>query len=103
MTSTSPSSELLVGVCNKAAQGGGLSRQIDEVVKRAGEHTPVIVRSIDFPKSPKAAVVQQLGRLIADGGRRVVVEDSDWRTMIAFSDFRARHGLGRPLSHPGSR
>ncbi len=83
---------MLVGVCNKAAPGGGLSRQIDEVVNRAGEHIPVIVRSSDFPKSPKAAVVQQLDRLIAGGGRRVVVEDSDWRTMIAFSAFRGKHG-----------
>jgi hypothetical protein len=84
--------QMLVGVCNKAAQGGALSRQIDEVVKRAGEHTPVIVRSTDFPKNPKAAVVQQLGRLITDGGRVVVVEDSDWRTMMAFSGFRGKHG-----------
>lgn len=83
---------MLVGVCNKAAPGGGLSRQIDEVVKRAGAHTPVIVRSTDFPKSPQAAVVQQLGRLIKDGGRRVVVEDSDWRTMMALSSFRGKHG-----------
>jgi len=84
---------MLVGVCNKAAQGGGLSRQIDEVVQRAGGNTPVVVRSTDFPKRPQAAVVQQLGRLIKDGGRRVVVEDSDWRTMMAFSGFRGKHGL----------
>ena len=43
----------LVGVCNKAPQGGALGRQIDEVVKRAGEHTPVIVRSTDFPVTRK--------------------------------------------------
>ena len=79
---------ILVGVCNKAPQGGGLGRQIDEVVKRAGEHTPVIVRSTDFPTSPKAAVSRQLGQLITGGGRRVVVQDSDWRTMMALSSFR---------------
>ncbi len=84
---------MVVGVCNKAAPGGGLSRQIDEVVKRAGAHdTSVIVRSTDFPKSPQAAVVQQLGRLIKDGGRRVVVEDSDWCTMMGLSSFREKHG-----------
>lgn len=38
----------LVGVCNKAPQGGALGRQIDEVVKRAGENTPVIVRIDGF-------------------------------------------------------
>jgi chloramphenicol 3-O-phosphotransferase len=83
---------MLVGVCNKAAPGGGLSRQIDEVVKRAGADTPVIVRSTEFPRSPQAAVVQQLGRLVADGGRRVVIEDSDWRAMMALSSFRGKHG-----------
>ena len=67
-----PSVDSLVGVCNKAPQGGALGRQIDEVVKRAGEHTPVIVRSTDFPSNPKAAVSRQLGQLItaaAAGGR----------------------------------
>ena len=83
----------LVGVCNKAPQGGALGRQIDEVVKRAGEHTPVIVRSTDFPNNPKVAVSRQLGQIIASGGRRVVVQDSDWRVMIALSRFRQQHGL----------
>jgi AAA ATPase domain len=79
----------LVGVCNKGPQAGALSRQIDEIVQRAGGITPVVVRSTAFPGSPKAAVVQQLNRLVADGGRRAVVEDSDWRTMMALTRFRA--------------
>jgi energy-coupling factor transporter ATP-binding protein EcfA2 len=83
---------ILAGVCNKAAQGGGLGRQIDEVVKRAGEHTPVIVRSTDFPTNPKAAVSRQLGELITGGGRRVVVQDSDWRAMMALASFRKQSG-----------
>jgi hypothetical protein len=84
--------QMVVGVCNRAAPGGGLGRQIDEVVKRAGEDTPVIVRSTEFPKSPKAAVVQQLDQVIRNGGRRAVVEDSDWRTMMVLSRFRKIHG-----------
>jgi energy-coupling factor transporter ATP-binding protein EcfA2 len=79
---------ILVGVCNKSPQGGWLGRQIEEVVKQAGEHTPVIVRSTDYPSNPKAAVVQQLGQLIKDGGRTVVVQDSDWRAMMALLHFR---------------
>jgi energy-coupling factor transporter ATP-binding protein EcfA2 len=82
---------ILAGICNKAAQGGGLSRQIDEVVQQAGDHTTVIVRSTDFPKSPKAAVSRQLGQLITRGGRRVVVEDSDWRSLMALLSFRKQH------------
>ena len=76
--------QVLIGVCNKKAQGGGLGRQIDELVKRAGEHTVVVVRSTDYPSNPKTIVAQTLGRLIDSGGRKVVVEDSDWRTMLAF-------------------
>ena len=83
---------ILVGVCNKSPQGGWLGRQIEEVVKQAGENTPVIVRSTEFPSSPKAAVVQQLGQLIKGGGRKVVVQDSDWRAMMALSSFRKQRG-----------
>jgi len=83
---------ILVGVCNKRAQGGGLGRQIDEVVKRAGEHTPVVVRSTDFPTNPKAVVSRQVGELITGGGRRVVVQDSDWRAMMTLSSFRKQSG-----------
>jgi energy-coupling factor transporter ATP-binding protein EcfA2 len=78
----------LVGVCNKAPQGGALGRQIDEVIERSGEYRPVIVRSTDFPSNPKAAVARQLGQLITDGGRRAVVQDSDWRAIIALTSFR---------------
>jgi hypothetical protein len=83
---------LLVGLCNKRAQGGSLSRQIDEVVEKADGRTPVIVRSTDYPSNPKAAVAVQLGELVNNGGRAVVVEDSDWRVMLASLSFRQQHG-----------
>ena len=82
---------ILVGVCNKAAQGGALGRQVEELSRRAAEHTAVVVRSTAFPASPKAAITQLLNKLVAGGGRRVVVEDSDWRTMAALSAFRKAH------------
>ncbi len=47
--------KLLVGICNKDSRGNGLKNQITEVVNRAGENTPVIVRSTEFPSSPRAA------------------------------------------------
>jgi hypothetical protein len=80
---------ILAGVCNKAPQSGALGRQIDEVIRRAGGITPVIVRSTPFPSSAKSAVVQRLKALADDGGRHAVVEDSDWRTMMALARFRA--------------
>ncbi|WP_237722709.1 ATP-binding protein [Singulisphaera acidiphila] len=82
---------LVVGVCNGTAKGGYLGRLITEVVDRAGENRPVIVRSTAFPANPNAAVSKQIGELITHGGRRVVVEDSDWRTMAAFRQFRKQH------------
>ena len=83
---------LLIGVCNKRAQGGGLGRQIEDLVKCAGEHTVVVVRSTAYPSNPKTVVAQLLDKLITGGGRKVVVEDSDWRTMLAFESFREKHG-----------
>lgn len=86
---------LLVGICDRSARGGGLSKQITEVEQTAAGHArsvvPVIVRSSEFPASPGAQVVRQIGELIKRGGRRVVVQDSDWRLMSAMRGFRARH------------
>ncbi len=86
---------LLVAICNRSAKGGGLGRQVEEVEKRSGAATPavtpVLVRSTEFPTSPAAAVSKQIGRLITGGGRRVVVEDSDWRAMGAMRAFRRAH------------
>ena len=83
---------LLAGVCNRSPQGGWLGKQIEELMQRAGEHTPVAVRSTAYPTNPKAAVSQLIGKLITRGGRRVVVEDSDWRIMQAFARFKQKHG-----------
>ena len=86
---------LLVGVCDKPAKGGGLGKQVADVEQKTGAATPavtpILVRSSDFPTSPKTEVAKQIGRLVARGGRRVVVEDSDWRAIRAFLDFRVVH------------
>lgn len=86
---------LLVGVCNRSAKGGGLGKQVEQIERRTGAATPavtpVIVRSSEFPTTPAAAVSKQIGRLITRGGRRVVVEDSDWRAMQAMRGFREQH------------
>jgi energy-coupling factor transporter ATP-binding protein EcfA2 len=84
---------ILIGICNKRAQGGALLKQIEEVVEQAGGYTPVIVRSTDFPSNPQAIVSREINRLISDGGRCVVVQDSDWRTMMALAAFRQQHEM----------
>jgi hypothetical protein len=79
---------LLVAVCNRGTQGGGLGRQVKEVQTRAGENKAVLVRSTNFPTNPKTEVCKQVANVITKGGRRVVVEDTSWRTMLALRDFR---------------
>jgi energy-coupling factor transporter ATP-binding protein EcfA2 len=89
-----PADTLLVGLCNKDARGGHLGREVESVTSRAArsERVPVIARSTGFPTNPKTKIAQQIADLITSGGRRVVVEDSDWRTMLAFQGFQAQHG-----------
>jgi GTPase SAR1 family protein len=83
--------KIIVGVCNKAARGGALARQVEELSRRAAEDTAVVVRSTSFPVSPKAAITQLLNTFVEAGRRKVVVEDSDWRTMAALAAFRKVH------------
>jgi energy-coupling factor transporter ATP-binding protein EcfA2 len=82
---------LLVGLCNKDARGGGLGRQIEALASVAERREPVAVRSTEFPASAKALIAQQLGAFIASGGRRLVIEDAEWRKMAAFRAFRGWH------------
>ncbi len=83
---------LLIGICNKGAQGGGLLREVRSLSARANDRRIVIARTTDFPKSPKAQTSIEVGDLIAKGARRTVVEDSDWRAMMAFPEFKNIHG-----------
>lgn len=80
---------LLVGICNEPPRGGRLAKQIELVAKAAGDRVPVFVRSTEFPSGPKRSVSKELD---AAGGIRVVVEDSAWRTMLAYRDFLDRAG-----------
>jgi hypothetical protein len=85
-------SRLLVAVCERGAQGGGLGRQIDESLRRAGENHLVLVRSTAFPSNPNTAVSRQIADAVRRGGRRVVVENGDWRRLLAFRAFHGRRG-----------
>jgi hypothetical protein len=83
--------KLLVAVCNKSANGGGLARQVSEVERRAGENAVALVRSTNFPK-PTSQVGKQIGHLVKRGGLAVPVENADLRRMLAFEAFRRQHG-----------
>lgn len=82
--------KLLVAVCNRKPQGGGLANQVAEVERRAGDIPVAIVRTTDFP-GPSAQVTKQIGKLLKRDARRVVVENADWRRMLAFEAFRQQH------------
>lgn len=83
--------KLLAAVCNKSAKGGGLGRQITEVVTRAGEVPVGLVRSAPFPSSPTAAVVKQIADVVRRGGRQVEVPDAEWRTIRALQEYEKAH------------
>ena len=81
-----------VGICNGGASGGKLSRQLAETVVAAQgaqpPRVPVAVRATGYPgKSPTTQIAKQFAAMIKEGGRRVVIEDAEWRTMDALRAF----------------
>ncbi len=83
-----PRESIVVTLCNKAPQGGGLSAQIDRAAKRAGGQILALVRCGEFPSNTGTAVAKKLSQL-EKGSRQAVVEDSDWRKFVAFRAYRA--------------
>ncbi len=84
--------EAIVGLCQKSPQGGGLQREIETLEAVANNRKIIIVRSLPYPKNPNTQIAHYLGRLITNGARRVLIEDSDWRAMIAFEAFLNENG-----------
>lgn len=87
-------SRTLVAICNQRAQGGALGRAVDAARERARnqDRRCVVIRTTSFPDNPRAVIAQKLGELIAEGGARIVVEDSHWRAMAAMPSFVMKHG-----------
>lgn len=83
---------LVVGIGNRDTRGGGLLKQLVALRELAGERPVGIVRCSEFPGNPRTEVFKALGQLLHDGGRRVTVQDGDWRTIMAFRAFTARYG-----------
>ncbi len=83
---------LLVAVCNQPTQRNKLEQQIEQIEKRCGELPVALVRNVPFPKTKGAKSVERIAKLIKQNGRRVVVENAEWRRMLAFEAFRQQHG-----------
>ncbi len=83
------------GVCNAGASGGKLSRQVADLTAAARgaqpARVPVAVRSTEYPgKTPGSQIAKQFAAMIKEGGRRVVIEDAEWRTIQALREFLPR-------------
>ncbi|NTX15092.1 DUF853 family protein [Myxococcus sp. CA056] len=83
--------KLILALCEHSSRGGHLGRQMAEALKAAAGKTPVLVRTSEFPATKGTVVEDQLGHLFRQGGRRVVLGDSDLRDLSALRDFRAQH------------
>ncbi len=83
----------LIQLTNKSHRGGGLSRQLDALLKAAAEarSVPVALRSSDFGGGAGSAVAKHLGALFKAHGRKVVVDNASWRTMMAYRAFWLQH------------
>ena len=83
---------LLIGLCQKSSAGGALLKQIKVFEKLAAGYIPVIIRTTEFPTNPRTQTAQKIGQLLSSGGRRAMIVDSDWRTMLAIQSFQELQG-----------
>jgi energy-coupling factor transporter ATP-binding protein EcfA2 len=83
--------QILVVVCNRAPQGGGLRDQFEDARRRAGHRTLALLRCGEFPRNPNTQMHAVLVEILKKGGRKAVFEESDQRTLAAFRRFREAH------------
>lgn len=83
---------LLLGLCQNSAKGGSLLREVNAFEKAAQNSIPVLLRTTAFPSNPTTKTAKRIGEILVNGGRRAVITDSDWRTMLAIQSFQAQHG-----------
>jgi hypothetical protein len=87
------SEQLHVALCNRTAQFGWLARQISQHAKKVEDDPArpigVFTRNDDFPRAK--SVEAELAAALRPGGRKVVIQDADWRAMLALRRFRERH------------
>jgi hypothetical protein len=57
-----------------------------------GGQRVLILRSTEFPRGARTQVGQLLEEIAAVGGQRLVVQNSEWRALLAMEVFRAEHG-----------
>jgi Helicase HerA, central domain len=83
-----------VCLANKSTRGGGLSRQLDQLLSSAEQHhmPPVAVRCSEFASGNSGPIAERLGRITRAGGRRVLLDSGSLRTLHAYVAFAEKHG-----------
>jgi len=92
VSTDSGAAKLVVGLCDKPPQGGALGKQVDALREQASssQAVPVALRSSEYPRPGSSLVSQKLKGLLQDGGRRVVITDTEWRRLHALRGFMSQ-------------
>jgi energy-coupling factor transporter ATP-binding protein EcfA2 len=78
----------VVAMTNRPPQGGHLGKQLETLRKVVNTGAiPIALRNSDFQFKAKSAISQRVGELIAAGGRTVVLEERELRTIRAARDL----------------
>jgi hypothetical protein len=78
----------VIAMTNRPPQGGHLGKQLDALRTLAQSGViPIALRNSDFQFKAKSAISQRVGELIAAGGRTVVLEERELRTIRAARDL----------------
>src|SRR5262249_23906127 len=86
LSAAAESAELAIAVTNRGYQRGSFAGAIEALRKSAGTATPVAVRTLKFPHGE--ACDQAIAQLLKAGGRRVYVDASALRVLVAFQRFQ---------------
>jgi len=82
-----------VAVTEAGTRGGRLLRQMQAAQADAEKKASIVLLRTDaFAKTPTAKTAKTLGKIVASGGRGIVVSDADWRHLVAFHRFHQAHG-----------
>ncbi len=85
------SERMRIAVVERSARGGGLAKQIAQLCDAADGARVGLVRSGEFPSNRQTQIFKTLAGIVKAGGRRAVMQDSDWRTLMAAAAFVRAH------------
>ena len=79
--------ELVMAITNKGYQRGAFITQLDELRRAAGKTgVPVAIRTLEYPAG--ASCDKAVAELLKAGGRKIYLDESTLRTLVALQQFR---------------